>query len=389
MTTYGPVYKKTATGAIQQWSIYVVGDSYTTTYGQVGGSPTISAATVCKPKNEGQANATTAEEQALKKAKSLWQMKLKDGYTKTIEAAQAGLTDALVGGGIEPMLAIVYWKRTGKLKPQFPADAQPKLDGMRCIAHIDDEGHVRLWSRERRPIVSVPHIAIHLEGKAERLGRNVFVDGELYLHTNRAKFRDLMSMARKNTATAESATLEYHVYDFFDPAAPDESFAARSAHLAEALAGEFPVRLVKTSRVDSEQKLLDFYQQCLADGYEGAMYRNPKAPYEGGKRSANLLKVKPEDDHEYEILDVIPGEGGAAEHGVFVCRSPANATDPTGKLPPGTPLTFTVLMACTHEERKELLTNRANYIGKQLTVTHQGFTDYGQPRCPRAKAVRE
>lgn len=389
-----PLYKKTATGAIQFWEIKVAGATYTTRYGQIDGAATTSAPTVCKPKNVGQANATTAEEQAAKAAKALWVKKLKEGYTKSIEAAQAGLTDALIGGGIEPMLAQTYWDRVAmkkeKDRPTFPAVAQPKLDGMRCLAQIDAHGRVTLWSRERRPIVSVPHIAIAIEELVrDRPVRGMFLDGELYLHTNRARFRDLMSMARKNTATEQSATLEYHVYDCFDPQDPNRTFQQRQLFLIGLLDGSFPLRRVETVRVESEETLLAFYETCLTGGYEGAMYRRPDAPYDLGRRSTYLLKVKPEDDHEFEVLDVIPGEGGAAEHGVFVCRSPAGAWDPSGKIPKGQPCTFTALLAGTHEERAEVLRNKHLYIGKQLTVIHQGYTDYGQPRCCRAKGIRE
>lgn len=384
------LYKKTATGAIQQWTISYGDDKYATEFGQVGGQIQASEPTVCKPKNEGRANATTAEQQAEAEAKALWTKKLKEGYTKSIELAQAGATDAAVGGGIQPMLAHVYWKRTGKQKPAFPALAQPKLDGMRCIAQVDGRGKVTLWSRERRPIVSVPHIAIAIEERIKldpKRWEGMILDGELYLHTDRAKFRDLISMARKNAATSESARLEYHIYDCFDKNYPTASFKAREEWRELAIPNSFPLIHVSSLVVHSESDLLAFYEQCLAEGYEGAMYRNPKAPYDLGKRSVNLLKVKPEDDNEYKILGVREGEGKMAGCAIFICQSPPGARDP--KDPTKKDLTFDAVMACSFEERRHYFEHQADYIGKRLTVTHQAYTDYGQPRCPRGKAIRE
>ena len=63
------LYKYAATGALQQWWIEVEGNKYRTHAGQVGGKITTTAWTHCEGKNQGRANATTAEEQALRDAK--------------------------------------------------------------------------------------------------------------------------------------------------------------------------------------------------------------------------------------------------------------------------------------------------------------------------------
>lgn len=378
------LYKKTATGAIQQWEIWSAEDWYQTRFGQHNGLLQTSDKTFCKPKNVGRANETTAEQQAATEAKALWTKKLKDGYAQSLEEAKAGKTDSVVEGGIEPMLAQVYWDRNDQA---YPAAAQPKLDGMRCIAQIDDKGRVTLWTRRRRPILSCPHIAVALErlaaawkGSSEDLC-GVFLDGEIYNHTHKDRFSELMSLARKGYPGEGYEQLEYHVYDCYFPQHSGLRFRERNSSLGLWItsADPGPLKYVRTVEVTSQEGLEQFYQECLADGYEGAIYRNVDAPYGIDRRSPYLLKVKPSDDNEYEIVGVKEGDGKMAGCAIFVCKSPKGAKDPT----------FDVVMACSFEERREYFTNKDKYIGKQLTVTHQGYTDYGQPRCPRGKAIRE
>ncbi len=62
------IYKKTKTGATQEWTIEVVGNKYRTHSGQVGGAITTNEWTIVYGKNVGKANGTTDSEQALKEA---------------------------------------------------------------------------------------------------------------------------------------------------------------------------------------------------------------------------------------------------------------------------------------------------------------------------------
>ena len=57
---------------INQWQIEVQGCMFRTITGFVGMKMFTGDWTVCSPKNVGKKNATTAEEQALFEAKSLW-----------------------------------------------------------------------------------------------------------------------------------------------------------------------------------------------------------------------------------------------------------------------------------------------------------------------------
>ena len=173
------LYKRTSTGAIQQWSIAVTGRAITTTYGQVNGKLQTTKDLVKEGKNAGRKNATEAEEQAIKEAKSQWIKKKKSGYVESFTDAQDGKTDSVIEGGALPMLAKVFEEHISKVK--YPVAVQPKLDGHRCIAVIDAKGDVTLWTRTRKRITSVPHIEEKLKYISKKMRLTTCIlDGELW-----------------------------------------------------------------------------------------------------------------------------------------------------------------------------------------------------------------
>ena len=94
------LYARSSTGAVLEWDIEVEGNKYRMITGQQGGAKTTSKWTVSEPKNIGQSNATTAEQQAEADAISKWKKKIKrEGYWEDIKSIDN------VNRFIEPMLA--------------------------------------------------------------------------------------------------------------------------------------------------------------------------------------------------------------------------------------------------------------------------------------------
>jgi predicted DNA-binding WGR domain protein len=94
------LYKKTATGAAQEWTIGTEGSVIVTRWGQMGGAIQEARDEVKTGKNVGRANETTPIQQAELEAQSQWEKKLKKGYVQNLDDAQAGKTDAIIEGGI-------------------------------------------------------------------------------------------------------------------------------------------------------------------------------------------------------------------------------------------------------------------------------------------------
>ena len=97
------LYKKTSTGAIQEWQVVVKDNTYYTISGQTTGKKTTSTPTECFGKNPGKKNETSNTDQTIKEAKSKWEAKRKKGYVDTVVQAQEGIVDRdFVAGGYNP-----------------------------------------------------------------------------------------------------------------------------------------------------------------------------------------------------------------------------------------------------------------------------------------------
>ncbi len=370
---FPPLYKKTQSGDPQGWVISVEGSTIKTDWGRVGGKIQHGADTILEGKSVGRANETTPQQQAESEAKSQWEFKKKHGYVEDQEQAMAGKVDKVIEGGIFPMKAHKYHDHSKRIT--FPAYAQPKLDGHRCIGILKD-GKVTLWSSSRMPINSVPHIVAALEAGAvaSKITTDFIFDGELYNHEYHDNFEELTHFIRQTKPILGHEVVQYHIYDL-----PMNSDYDNRLSALLSFSGQHPdpgpLKFVETVAVASDKELTLQYERFMDQGYEGAMVRNIKGPYEANRRSYNLLKVKEMIDEEFEIVGVEEGRGKLKGHGIFVCKINPN-------LPITGENTFTVKMKGPTNNLKQYWNNPTSVISKQLTVQFQGWTKYGKPRFP-------
>ena len=350
------IYKKTKTGATQEWTIEVVSNKYRTHSGQVGGAITTNEWTVVYGKNTGKANGTTDSEQALKEAEAKRTKKLESGYFEDVNNINEQQY-------FEPMLAAKWEDYKDKI--QFPIYSQPKLDGIRCIVTKDG-----MFSRNGKPIVSAPHIRKALD-KLFKHEPHLILDGELYADKFANDFNKIVSLVKRTKPTAEDLMdsekqIEYHVYDL---PSVDDVFSVRGIDLDE-IALDFPkcVKRVETHVVNNEDEVTEWYEDYVERGFEGQMLRIDSM-YEN-KRSKSLLKHKSFVDEEYTILDICEGEGnrtGTAGYMVF------ETVD--GKR-------FKSNVKGTWDETAEMLKNKKKLIGKEATIKYFNLTPDGIPRFP-------
>lgn len=354
------LYKYSTKGAPLQWSIEVVGDRYRTIEGQVGGKLTTSQWTICFPKNIGKANSTTAEEQAQKKAESIFRKKKESGFSESLETSGAKY--------FEPMLAHKWDEHP--IKDGEEIALQPKLDGHRCIAYLKD-GKVYLQSRKGKHITSCVHIEKELENFFQQ-HPSVILDGELYNHS--IPFETISGAVRKIEPSKESLLIQYHVYD---AVLPDRNadFFTRHSFLKENLKASLVVEILKTQITNSHSMAEICEERWVEEGYEGIMVRNTKFPYEN-KRSKSLLKWKRFEDEEFRIVEINEGQGNRT----------GLATEAVLSLPDGK--TFSAGIIGNDDYSRNLYNNREKVKNLRATVKFQGKTNTGIPRFGKMKIVR-
>lgn len=352
----------------QEWDIRVTANADGTasvimTHGRQGGAKQVATDVIDKPKR----GKATPLEQAISEAQSRWNEKLtRKGYGRTVEASGDVRS-------VSPMLAYVFGDYA-KDVDWTKAWMQPKLDGYRCKAMRGESGEVLLFSRENQPILTMPHIA---EALTAMMQPGEMWDGELY--TQDEVFENIGSLIKKQQP--DSVKIQYHIYDQMAAQPFGDRYSSLMRRLRRGPTGILVP--VETRIVTDPQELTVFQETCLAQGLEGAMLRHGDVGYQAGKRSKYLLKYKPTDDAEFEIIDVIPCERGSHKDvAKLICIAPnGNVFDVTapGKMP---------------EKRAILarhLSGEEKYVGRKLTVDYQGYTttDKPVPRFPRAKKGRK
>ena len=371
------LYKKSTTQAIQQWRISTQGNEIVTVWGQLGGAQQTTRETIASGKNIGRVNSTTPSEQAEAEALSRWEKKLKKGYVKNISDAEDGVVDDVILGGVLPMLAHKYSEQGHKIV--WPAFAQPKLDGHRCMGVVEN-GVATLWSRTRKQITGLPHIVKDIEVWAERTNNlDIVLDGECYNHEYKENFEVLTSFIRSATPKPGHEVVQYHIYDI---ATEGMAFVDRHAIIAAFNLGKSLVP-VRTIGVSNEEDLKAAMEEFLEQGYEGAMVRNLHGLYVH-TRSYDLQKVKSFEDSEFKVIAVKEGRGKLAGHAIFVCAIGSGDTRMA------TGAEFDVKMKGKVAELKKFFDNPTSVIGKELTVQFQGVTKKNRvPRFPVGLRIRE
>lgn len=374
MTKFEPLYKKTATGAIQQWEIRVKGKTIMTRYGQVDGKMQTTKDVIKAGKNIGKKTETTPEQQAIAEAKAKHTKQLKKGYVTSIDDAQTGGVDKVITGGWVPMTAksfFTYDDVTLKNNPskdskhiKFPCAVQPKLDGIRCCM---DNGQP--FSRTRKPIHAIPHIL-----KALKEFEPLNFDGELYNHEYKEDFEVISSAVRREKELhPDHELIQYHIYDI----ATDMTFQKRIKALQlykKVMEQSGHIKIVETRIAEDMDQLIQIYEDFLEQGYEGAMVRNlHDSPYES-KRSKHLQKLKMFEDDEFKVVDILEGRGKLAGHvGSFICE----IKDKNGKR------TFKAKAKGKTSNLKKYFKDETLWKNKMLTVRFQGYTKKNNvPRFP-------
>jgi ATP-dependent DNA ligase len=359
---------------IRTWFMEQDGSQYRTHSGIEGGKIVISEWKQATAKNVGKTNATSDESQATAEIEALYQKKLDRKYSLTPDTAQRS-------NFVQPMLADKFHE-TKTFKTKKTWILQPKLDGLRCV--MDDTGGT---SRAGKPFHTVAHLVAKLDEAA--LKYNVTFDGELYNHSYKEDFEKIVSLVKKqklSSLTDEELReiadkVEFHIYDviFWDNL--ERPYRERLDFLEEIFVEDFStstkIKLVEAIQIEGLdfERVQQAHDKYFAEGYEGLMLRDADSPYEF-KRSKGLLKYKNFDEDEFELVDIIEGQGnwsGAAK--AVVVKTPHGESEAG--------------VAGTYERNKEIWENPKKYIGGQVTVKYQGYTKDNKLRFGVVKAFHE
>ena len=351
---------------------------------RAGGKPTA----IRSGKNLGKTNATNVATQALRDALSRYNAQLKRASsTRAGPRGAAAAAPPARASQPPPMLV----KKIGETREAAltPEDfergvtVQRKYNGVRASAYLGERasgdpgaGEVRMYSRTQGTYPGFTHIREELlcnllapppvpvelmspppgcgepgpdAAELERLqglyaDARVHLDGEIYKHGKGLQW--ISGQARRKD---DEKTLDYIIYDCFFPgpkaANHDMSSANRQKYLDSFFAAGGPegthrgfvhVQRAENFEASSLEAVEALRDRFLDEGFEGAIARKDCTGYRysfNNYHSANLVKLKPKFDSEFEVVGYTQGTKGKDVGAVvWVCEvDTENLQDPSDK----------------------------------------------------------
>jgi DNA ligase-1 len=176
---------------------------------------------------------------------------------------------------------------------RYPVLASPKLDGIRCTIL-----NGVATARSLKPIPN-NYVRAMLEGIPDG------VDGELMVQGGFNACQSLFMSHDK-----EEPNFWFFAFDWIRDGATNLHFEKRLHRLTEWSEeyGHNNLHVVEHAWIGNAEQLAAYEAQCLAEGFEGVMVRDPQGPYKYGRsttREGFLLKIKQFADEEMTVTGLV------------------------------------------------------------------------------------
>jgi len=179
-----------------------------------------------------------------------------------------------------------------------------KLDGVRCLTVIDDNGEIKFFSRAGKPFLTLDN----LKPSIQKLGlTNMILDGEICMtdKDGNEDFQGIIKEIKRKDHTIENPV--YFMFDLltqkeFDDKTSETVLSDRLTTLRSYTLGGDKFIKVLEQKLGSDKVLEEMMEVSKNGGWEGLMLRKDTT-YQG-KRSNDILKVKKFHDNEYVVVDL-------------------------------------------------------------------------------------
>lgn len=294
---------------------------------------------------------------------------------------------------IKPMLASDFNKCFNSYMPTASQSSklyaiEPKIDGIRVMVYADPTSGIISYQTRNGNGVSLPYnISPLIMQLAHTLGSAAVFDCEAVSSAGNVydTYSNLMSSAESSTIKLVVLDLPY-VAGWADAAAVPYAmrYGALASLFSEAQLPELfntthslltliPQLAVRVSSADFS--IQSYFDEAVANGYEGIMIKDMEAPYMAGKRSKAWLKLKKKATYDCRIIGFTRGSGkydGAA--GSMLIDFNGNIVK--------------VGSGLSDQLRQQLYDTPEKLIGKYAEVECQEITPSGMMRNPSLITIR-
>ena len=295
-------------------------------------------------------------------------------------------------GVVKPMLAKQADKVTNTKIFDKEWLASRKIDGLRCIIYLGDDGKLHTSSRGATNYDSamfeiLTHPALI---KLFKNNKGLMLDGECYHHGY--TLQQINSIARTQKVAKDLEVLQFYWYDIVDLNNPFKSRLAKMKSIAEELKeygseigwdpdrifkeNELRIQFVPQVEVNGWDNMMKLHNDYVSEGWEGLVIRDPKRPYKPNGRTNDMIKIKVYKDDCFKVIDKEAGLRGS-EDMVFIMEMPDGRT-------------FKAKPFGDREQKEEYWINfDKKYKGHIGECKFFYYSDDGIPLQPAFKAFRD
>ena len=295
-------------------------------------------------------------------------------------------------GVVKPMLAKQADKVTKTTIFNKIWIASRKIDGLRCIIYLGDDGKLHTSSRGATNYDSamfeiLTHPALI---KLFKNNEGLMLDGECYHHGY--TLQQINSIARTQKVAKDLEVLQFYWYDIVDLNNPFKSRLAKMKSIAEELKeygseigwdpdrifkeNELRIQFVPQVEVSGWDNMMKLHNEYVSEGWEGLVIRDPERPYKPNGRTNDMIKIKVYKDDCFKVVGKEAGLRGS-EDMVFIMQMPDGRT-------------FKAKPFGDREQKEEYWINfEEKYKGHIGECKFFYYSDDGIPLQPAFKAFRD
>ena len=295
-------------------------------------------------------------------------------------------------GVVKPMLAKQADKVTKTTIFNKIWIASRKIDGLRCIIYLGDDGKLHTSSRGATNYDSamfeiLTHPALI---KLFKNNKGLMLDGECYHHGY--TLQQINSIARTQKVAKDLEVLQFYWYDIVDLNNPFKSRLAKMKSIAEELKeygseigwdpdrifkeNELRIQFVPQIEVNGWDNMMKLHNEYVSEGWEGLVIRDPERPYKPNGRTNDMIKIKVYKDDCFKVIGKEAGLRGS-EDMVFIMQMPDGRT-------------FKAKPFGDREQKQEYWINfEEKYNGHIGECKFFYYSDDGIPLQPAFKAFRD
>ena len=286
----------------------------------------------------------------------------------------------------KPMLAKQYEKVTNLKTFDKQYYASRKIDGLRCLIYMGEDGELHTSSRGAMnydaamyEILSNPKLIEVFEANP-----GLILDGECYRHG--MSLQRLNSVARTQVTVVDYSILQFYWYDIVDLNLPFDERLKKMESIRDSLGltfepertfndGELRIQFVPQELISGWDNIKALHDKYVSEGWEGVVIRLVDCPYKPNSRTNNMIKVKSYRDGEFKVIGYELGLRGS-EDMTFRCVTEDG-------------IEFLAKPWGDRELKEWYVENfESEILGQYATVKYFYLSDDMTPLQPSVKAIR-